>query len=265
MRKKHAPAIASPIPRPLAPATRALGAIPSAASIARALATIGCTLGVGVVACSKHEAPTRDTPTTNSASASASVASASVSASASLDLSNAVDSNSPLASAVASSSASVVAAASCSASVHVHPHVGPGGIGLLGTGTKFPNVAGGNAPVNPMNTTTAAQPQVMEAGLSIQGSEPPDAVKKTVRARLPAIRACYQKGLAMDPALHGVVSTTFHIQADGKVKSASESSSLGNAQVEQCIQRVFASTTFPESDGDTTVVYPLAFTTAGDA
>lgn len=267
MRRKHAPAtIPSPIPRALAPATRATRSIPTAASIARALAAISCTLGVGVVACSKHESPTRDTPSNASASASASVASASVSASVSASDSATVASVSVSTS--ASSSSSVVAVASCSASVHVYPHVQPGGLATIGIGSignKIPNMAGGLAPVNPIDATKAATPKVVEAGLSIQGSEPPDAVRKAVRGRIPAIRACYQKGLYVDPTLHGVVSTTFHIQADGTVKSATESSSLGSASVEQCIQRVFMTTSFPTTDGETTVVYPLSFTTAGDA
>jgi hypothetical protein len=270
MRKKHAPTtISAPIARALAPANARRGSIPTAASIARALASIGCVLVGGVVACSKHESPTRDTPSTNaSASTSSSPSSttvASASTSASLDFANGVDPNSPLGSAVPSTSASTVAAvASCSASVHVFPHISPG-IGTIGAGIKTPGMAGGMAPMNPIDATKAATPKVVEAGLSVSGSESPDAVHKVVRARIGSIRACYQKGLASDPTLHGVVSTTFSIQADGKVGKASESSSLGNAQVESCIQRVFMTMTFPTADGDTTVVYPFSFTTAGDA
>jgi hypothetical protein len=249
-----------------------MGSIPTAATILRALATI--TVVGGGVACSKHEAPTRDTTNAStSASATVAAASASASSSGSIDFSNAVDPNSPLASATGtaspSSSAALVSAASCSASVHVFPHVPPspppGTLGSIGNiGGNFPNMAGGLAPVNP-DPIKAATPKVVEAGLSISGSEPPDVVKKVVRARVGAIRSCYQKGLAADPTLHGVVSTTFQIQTDGSVKSASESSSLGSAQVEACIQRVFMTLAFPPADGATTVVYPFSFTTVGDA
>jgi hypothetical protein len=40
---------------------------------------------------------------------------------------------------------------------------------------------------------------------------------------------------------------------------------LGSQPVEQCIKSVFMATSFPASEGATTVVYPLSFTTAGDA
>jgi hypothetical protein len=265
MRKKRAPStVSSPIPRALAPATGRRGSIPTAATLVRALAAVTGALAVGVVACSKHESPTRDVPGTHASG------SASASSSASLDLSNAVDPSSPLASATGmpSSSNALVSAASCSASVHVFPHIPPGPppgtLGSIGDIGNFPNMAGGLAPVNPDPIKTAT-PKVVEAGLSIKGSEPAEVVRKIVRARVGAIRACYQKGLAMDPTLHGVVSTTFQIQSDGIVKSASESSSLGSPQVEACIQRVFMTLAFPAADGETTVTYPYSFTTVGDA
>lgn len=278
MRKKYSPGSTPTAPtgvaRPLQPARDRFGALPTAASIARALGALGAMGAVGgalvggATACSKQDAPKRDVVTSASASASVSgaVASASASTSASIGslFANGIDSSSPLASvggigSAAPSSSGKLAAASCSASVHVFPHVEPG----LG---HFPNMAGGISPVNPEPIGTKQPiPKVVESKVTVTGSESADAVRKVVRFSIGRLRACYRKGLASDPSLHGVVSTTFEILATGEVGGASTSSSMGNPGVEACIRNVFHSLVFPGSDGSTTVVYPFVFTTAGDA
>jgi hypothetical protein len=253
MRKKAVRSnLSTPITRALEPSRGAARTLPTAAFVARALAGIGGAIVGSALACSKHEAPTHDTVSTNASASTSTSTSSSVVASDS-------------ASAVPSSSSSIVAAvASCSATEHVLPHVPPGKIiGLDGT-TNFPQHLGGAAPaINPV-VVGAPKPRVGESGVSVSGGVAPDDVKKVVRAGYALFRTCYAKGLAGNPSLHGVVSTSFKI-VDGGVVTPTTSSSLGNSAVEACVRAGFASLAFPSAGSPTNVVYPLVFTSSSSA
>ena len=73
-------------------------------------------------------------------------------------------------------------------------------------------------------------------------------------------RACYESGLAHNPALAGRVEVRFVIARDGAVTIANDTGSdLPDASVRQCIVRSFLTLSFPApGDGAVTVTYPIA-------
>jgi hypothetical protein len=87
----------------------------------------------------------------------------------------------------------------------------------------------------------------------------------TVRKRLPAIRNCYEKGLAHDPALTGKLSVQFTIGTSGRVTaSKAVTDSLGNPSVTSCVLTKFKGFTFDKPEGGSiTFVYPLMFKPGG--
>ncbi len=89
-------------------------------------------------------------------------------------------------------------------------------------------------------------------------------IQARVRADFPAMRACYERGLARRRTLHGRVVVVFVIDRDGLVSSAqSRRSDLDDAEVVACIVRRFGGLKFPRpKGGPVTVVYPITFAPA---
>ena len=76
------------------------------------------------------------------------------------------------------------------------------------------------------------------------------------------IRGCYNKGLAADPTLAGLVKVRFVIAADGMVSSATtKQTTLGAPGVESCLNENFLTIVFPPPKGGGTVnvTYPFVF------
>ncbi len=82
-------------------------------------------------------------------------------------------------------------------------------------------------------------------------------IRKPIRAKLPQIRACYEKALEKDPKLEGKVVVKFVIGKDGKV---SESSGTGLPVVADCVANVVKTIAFqPNMPEPATVSYPFVF------
>jgi hypothetical protein len=90
---------------------------------------------------------------------------------------------------------------------------------------------------------------------------PPDAIQRVVRDNFDAMRLCYDWGLRSDGGLHGRVAVKFSIARDGTVPVAADTDSdLPDAEVVNCVVRVFLNLGFPPSSaGPVTVIYPLRF------
>jgi len=90
---------------------------------------------------------------------------------------------------------------------------------------------------------------------------PPEQIQRIIRERYPAIRNCYESGLASNPHLKGKITTRFTIGRDGGVSSAHvEHNELHDCRVAKCIREEMAKCTFPKPKyGIVTVVYPLMF------
>ena len=96
---------------------------------------------------------------------------------------------------------------------------------------------------------------------SVSGRLGPDAIQRVVRANFGRFRLCYENGLAMNPTLHGRVTTRFLIARDGSVGYAADGGSdIPDASTVSCVVGAFSHLSFPEPAGGTVVVdYPIAF------
>jgi hypothetical protein len=91
------------------------------------------------------------------------------------------------------------------------------------------------------------------------GTLAPSLIQAIVRASFETFRRCYQKGLARDPELKGIVRARFVINTQGKVKQvANRKSTLPDSEVTLCVLQSFYRLRFPPPEGGTvTVVYPI--------
>jgi TonB family protein len=93
------------------------------------------------------------------------------------------------------------------------------------------------------------------------GKLPQEAVESTVAAHRAEIRWCYQQGLQANPDLRGKVVVEFTVSEAGDVSAARvKESTVGIAEVEQCLVSKLRRWHFPApSGGSVTVFYPFAF------
>jgi TonB family protein len=96
---------------------------------------------------------------------------------------------------------------------------------------------------------------------AVDGSLDPSLVSKEVRARLGAIKACYDRALKRNPNLSGKVKIRWTITAAGTVAAVEiEEDSMGDAEVSSCIRGLVSRWRFPApSGGSVDVVYPFVF------
>lgn len=86
-------------------------------------------------------------------------------------------------------------------------------------------------------------------------------VDETIKRHINQIRYCYQRQLTRNPSLRGKVVSRFVIAQDGSVSKAdTKTSSMGNAEVESCINARIMRMQFPEPRGGIVIVsYPFMF------
>jgi TonB family protein len=87
-----------------------------------------------------------------------------------------------------------------------------------------------------------------------------DQVISTITKKFGPIKACYQKGLAKDPALRGRIVTSIKIKASGAVASVTVATSMLGATVDACIVKAVKKIRFPAADDASTVQFPFLFT-----
>jgi hypothetical protein len=96
---------------------------------------------------------------------------------------------------------------------------------------------------------------------AVDGELDPSLVSKEVRARLGAIKACYERALKRNPNLSGKIKVRWTITAAGTVSAVEiEEDSLGDSEVSSCIRGLVLRWRFPApSGGSVDVVYPFVF------
>ena len=96
---------------------------------------------------------------------------------------------------------------------------------------------------------------------AVDGELDPSLVSKEVRARIGAIKACYDRALKRNPNLSGKVKVRWTITAAGTVSAVEiEEDSMGDAEVSSCIKGLVSRWRFPApSGGSVDVVYPFLF------
>jgi hypothetical protein len=101
----------------------------------------------------------------------------------------------------------------------------------------------------------------IQSGPPVTNRVPPELIMKPIRARAACMRGCYRAGLARDPKLSGRIAVRFVVDIDGWVRRARVADDeMGDAEVADCVRRVFVGLRYPEpSGGPVTVVYPVVF------
>jgi len=151
--------------------------------------------------------------------------------------------------------------------------VGSGGLGYRGSGTGGGGSGGFGSPVSRGTIADSGRgggqfgvkghavslvlgaPKIL-GGL---GREQIDGVVSTYMAQL---RYCHVRALSKTPELEGKIVVVVNIEPDGSVDSAvTKSSTIGHAEMEDCVAGRFLRMRFPEPEGDGVVVfsYPLVF------
>ena len=142
--------------------------------------------------------------------------------------------------------------------------IGRGGGGGGGSGSAPGSAAGQSGP----SRRVARSPSIVMGQPMVMGSLDKEIIRRVIRAHMNEVRACYEQGLRRQPTLAGRVVVRFTISSIGTVSGATvQSSTLGNAQVEQCIVRTVERWRFPSAKGGGIVIvsYPFTLAPAGRA
>lgn len=115
--------------------------------------------------------------------------------------------------------------------------------------------------IGPFNPALLTVYRARVGGTTVSGRLPPELIQKAVRDEVEALRGCYLASLERKPELAGLVTVRFVIARDGSVSAAkAESDDLEDAEVIDCVTRVFQGLTFPKPEGGVvTVVYPIRY------
>jgi hypothetical protein len=95
----------------------------------------------------------------------------------------------------------------------------------------------------------------------VVGTTDKDAIRRVVRMHISEIRACYNEGLKVDPALAGRITIEFVIGPSGQVEdaTATDITGLGDPRLPTCIEAAIEQWVFPKprGGGRVTVSYPF--------
>jgi hypothetical protein len=96
---------------------------------------------------------------------------------------------------------------------------------------------------------------------AVDGELDPGLIAKEVRARLGAIKACYERALKRNPTLTGKIVIHWTITAAGTVSGVDvEQDTLGDSEVASCIKSLVARWRFPSpANGSVDVSFPFVF------
>lgn len=127
--------------------------------------------------------------------------------------------------------------------------------GLRGSGS----IAGGSTgDVGPERRVTAV---VKGEAPNVDGELDPNIVTKEVRARMGAIKGCYERALKRNPNISGKIVIRWTITGAGTVSGVDiDQDTLGDSEVASCIKNFVARWRFPApSGGSVEVSYPFLF------
>jgi len=133
--------------------------------------------------------------------------------------------------------------------------IGHGGGG--GSGSGYGRGAGG------LGGRRGAAPKIRSGAAMVKGSLSKEVIRRIVHRHINEVKFCYEKQLSQRPDLSGRVAIKFIISGTGAVQMAAvASSTLGNAQVENCIAQAVRRWTFPQPEGGGIVIvtYPFQLT-----
>lgn len=114
----------------------------------------------------------------------------------------------------------------------------------------------------PAATQSPAAGESQPRNKQAEGNLTKEEVEGVIRSHLPAIKACYERSLKINPNIKGRVLTSFEIGVNGKVnRSEIANSTLNNPATEQCVAQVIKQWQFPvpRGKGVVRVTYPFTF------
>ncbi len=127
--------------------------------------------------------------------------------------------------------------------------------GLRGGGS----IAGGDTGAG--GTERRVSGVVKSEAPAVDGALDPSVVSKEVRARIGAIKACYERALKRNPNLSGKIAVHWTITPAGTVSAVEiEQDTMGDSEVANCIKGLVARWRFPApAGGAVEVSYPFVF------
>ncbi len=144
---------------------------------------------------------------------------------------------------------------------------GGNGLGLGGLGTKGGGRGAGGYGSIDLGGKGKDSTRVIPGKTTVVGGLDKDVIMKVIKRHQNEIKFCYEQELQKNPALAGKVAVAWTIDATGGVSEANISeSSIGNANVESCIEQRIRRWKFPEPQGGgvVNVTFPWIFKAAGD-
>ena len=136
------------------------------------------------------------------------------------------------------------------------------GLGGLGTRGRGRGASGYGSGGGYFGRKSSGTPGMSTGDPIILGALDKSVIDRVIKQHLSQIRYCYQKELNKNPGLYGKIVIKFVISKDGSVSSAkTNSTSMNNPIVENCICQRFMRFKFPQPKGGGIVIvsYPFVF------
>ena len=135
---------------------------------------------------------------------------------------------------------------------------GPTKIGGQGPEVATPSTDGGDAPSTPSSPPATKAAQVLTGPPQVSGALGADVVDRTVHARLPRLKLCYEAALKRASSLEGTISISFVVTKAGGVRSPNVAGgSLSDKPLGDCMTHQFSALVFPRPKAESTVILPL--------
>jgi TonB family protein len=141
------------------------------------------------------------------------------------------------------------------------------GIGDIGTRGRGGGLNGYGSSVGTLGKKSSSDVAISSGNPVVEGSMDKELIRRVIHEHRNQVRYCYESELQRHPGLNGKVTVKFVIGAAGQVqKSGVDSSSLGNAAVENCIVARVYQWQFPKPKGGgiVQVSYPFLLKESGD-
>ncbi|HEY3356314.1 MAG TPA: TonB family protein [Polyangia bacterium] len=144
--------------------------------------------------------------------------------------------------------------------------IGLGNLGTIGKGGGGGYGSGYGRGMGGIGTRRAGTPDVIPGQAQVRGSLDKEIIRRVIRSHIKEVKFCYEQELLRKPDLYGRVTIQFTITPMGSVSSSAvQSSTMGNAKVEQCIARAVQRWEFPKPQGGGIVIvsYPFVLKASG--
>jgi TonB family protein len=146
--------------------------------------------------------------------------------------------------------------------------LGVGHLGTIGSGTGADGdgTGGYGHLAGVLHSRRPKVPEVLPGIASVRGTLDKEIIRRTIRRHINEIKFCYEQELTKRPNLSGRIMVQFAIAGTGQViSSVLQSSTIGNAQVENCAVQAVRRWSFPQPQGGglVMVTYPFVLAPAG--